>query len=155
MTLNIKQQSTKVSTTGQITLEDLTQIRASGFLTIIINRPDAEAGSLHVQSETVRRAAADHGMTVVYLPVIPNAISDEQVEAFAEAVAASPGPVLAYCASGNRASTLLARSALEKTLDIRQPMLSPTLAAQRGEGVADPKVRHLPEALHNGYFPKE
>ena len=112
MTLNIKQQSTKVSTTGQITLEDLTQIRASGFLTIIINRPDAEAGGLHAQSESLRRAAADHGMTVVYLPVVPNEISDEQVKAFAEAVTASPGPVLAYCASGKRASTLVARSAL-------------------------------------------
>ncbi|MES2152802.1 MAG: sulfur transferase domain-containing protein [Pseudomonadota bacterium] len=117
MTLNIKRQSTKVSTTGQITLEDLTRIRASGFLTIIINRPDAEAGSLHVQSETVSRAAADHGMTVVNLPVIPNAIPDEQAKAFAEAVAASSGPVLAYRASGNRASTLVELSALEKTLD--------------------------------------
>jgi sulfide:quinone oxidoreductase len=169
MTLNIKQQSTKVSTTGQITLDDLAQIRASGFLTIIINRPDAEAAGLHVQSACVRRAAAEHGMTVVYLPVIPNAISDGQVKAFAEAVATASGPVLAYCATGNRAATLAARSALEKPPDMREPNLSPKLAALRTDGVVnttrggkrisdsivDPTVGHLLEGLYTIYSIKE
>jgi uncharacterized protein (TIGR01244 family) len=96
MTLNIKQQSANVSTTGQIALQDIPQIKAMGFRSIIINRPDGEAGGLHPQSETVRRVAGESGLAVVYLPVIPNAISNEQVKAFAEAVAASQGPVLAW-----------------------------------------------------------
>lgn len=111
MTLNIKQQSVKVSTTGQIALEDLAQIQASGFRTLIINRPDEESGGIHPQSEHVRQAAARLGMAVVYLPVVPNAISDEQVQCFAAAVKSAPGTVLAYCASGNRSASLVARSA--------------------------------------------
>jgi len=60
-------------------------------------------------------------------------------------------------------------SELEKTLDIRQPMLSQKLAALRADGVVktrregnrifysvvDPKVMHLLKVLYNVYFLKE
>jgi sulfide:quinone oxidoreductase len=155
MTLNIKQQSAKVSTTGQIALEDLAQIHASGFRTIVINRPDAEAGGLHPQSESVRRAAANYGLTVVYLPVIPTAISDEQVKAFGNEVASSPGPVLAYCASGNRSSSLFARSGLagaERNAPQANPVMTSHIfdvviigAGAAGVGVASSLLRRRPE----------
>ena len=155
MTLTIKQQSAMVSTTGQIAPEDMTQIRASGFRTIIINRPDAEAGGLHAQSESVRRAAADNGLTAVYLPVIPGAISDEQAAAFAAAVAASPGPVLAYCASGNRSASLVARSGLagvERNTPAAPPVVAGPIfdvviigAGAAGVGVASSLLRRRPQ----------
>lgn len=155
MTLNLKQQSVNVSTTGQIAPEDIAQLQAMGFRSIVINRPDDEAGGLHPQSESVRRAAAERGLAVVYLPVIPNAISEEQVKAFADAVAASPGPVLAYCASGNRSSSLFARSGLGASASTKgssTPVLETRIfdvviigAGAAGIGVASSLLRRRPE----------
>ncbi len=111
MTLNIKHHSDELSTTGQITVEDIPRIKALGFRSIIINRPDEEAGGLHLTSEEVARAGAQIGLAVEYLPVIPNQITDAQVAAFGNLLEKLPSPALAYCATGNRASSLCQRSA--------------------------------------------
>jgi uncharacterized protein (TIGR01244 family) len=91
----------------QIAPEDLPAIRAAGFTTVIDNRPDGEIpGELH--TDTMRKAAEAAGLAFIANPVIGGALTMENVTAQAAAIEAATGPVLAYCASGNRSSVVWA-----------------------------------------------
>lgn len=91
----------------QITPADLPAIKAAGYVTVIDNRPDGEiAPDLH--TDEMRRAAEGLGLVFVANPVIGGALTMANVTAQAAAIAGSAGPVLAYCASGNRSSVVWA-----------------------------------------------
>lgn len=91
----------------QITPEDLPAIKAAGDVTVIDNRPDHEIPApLH--TDAMRAAVEAAGMAFVANPVIGGAITEQNVAAQRAAIAASTGPVFAYCASGNRSSVVWA-----------------------------------------------
>src|SRR5690606_738415 len=98
--------------TGQITPQDLPEVAALGFGTVINNRPDGEAGD-QPSSEEVGQAARAAGLRYVHLPVVSSAITPEHAKAMREALTSANGPVLAFCRSGARSSKLyeLAQSA--------------------------------------------
>lgn len=107
--LDIRRLTDTYAVAPQIAPEDLPAIRAAGFTTVIDNRPDGEIpGELHTQA--MRAAAEAAGLAFVANPVIGGALTMENVTAQAAAIAAAPGPVLAYCASGNRSSVVWALS---------------------------------------------
>ncbi|HSG37936.1 MAG TPA: TIGR01244 family sulfur transferase [Paracoccaceae bacterium] len=87
----------------QIDPADIPEIKAAGFTTVICNRPDAEV-PMELQSAVVRIAAEAAGLTFVDIPVSHQTLNLGMVEAQFAAIEASAGPVLAYCASGNRSS---------------------------------------------------
>ncbi len=91
----------------QIDPGDFPAIRAAGYVTVIDNRPDAEIPPSH-HAAAMRKAAEAAGLAFVVNPVIGGMLTMDNVTAQAEAMAASPGPVLAYCASGNRSSIVWA-----------------------------------------------
>lgn len=91
----------------QIDLADLPAIKAAGFTTVINNRPDGEIPP-HLHGTQMKAAAAALGLTFVINPVISGAMTADNITAQAAAVAASEGPVFAYCASGNRSSVVWA-----------------------------------------------
>ncbi|MBD3764231.1 MAG: TIGR01244 family phosphatase [Rhodobacterales bacterium] len=91
----------------QIAPEDLPAIRAAGYTTVIDNRPDAEIPA-DWQAAAMRAAAEAAGLTFVENPVIGGMLTEANVEAQARAIAEATGPVLAYCASGNRSSVVWA-----------------------------------------------
>lgn len=93
----------------QIDLADLPAIKAAGYVTVIDNRPDAEIPA-HLHAAAMRAAAEALGLTFVENPVIGGALTMQNVTAQGAAIAASAGPVLAYCASGNRSSIVWALS---------------------------------------------
>jgi uncharacterized protein (TIGR01244 family) len=93
----------------QIEPGDLGAIKAAGYVTVIDNRPDGEIPP-HLHAAEMRRAAESLGLTFVANPVIGGALTMDNVTAQAAAMAASPGPVFAYCASGNRSSVVWALS---------------------------------------------
>jgi sulfide:quinone oxidoreductase len=82
---------------------------AREFRTIVNARPDAEESGQPSSAE-IEQAARRLGLEYVHIPVVPGQITDEQVAAFAEALDAKPGPVLAFCKSGTRAASLWALS---------------------------------------------
>ncbi len=91
----------------QIDPADLAAIKAAGYVTIIDNRPDGEIPpGLHAPA--MRAAAEALGLTFVANPVIGGQLTMDNVTAQRAAIAASAGPVLAYCASGNRSSVVWA-----------------------------------------------
>jgi uncharacterized protein (TIGR01244 family) len=93
----------------QIEPGDLPAIKAAGYVTIVDNRPDGEIPP-HLHTAEMRKAAEALGLTFVVNPVIGGAMTMENVTAQGAAIAASPGPVFAYCASGNRSSVVWALS---------------------------------------------
>jgi len=93
----------------QIAAEDAQTLAEAGFRTVICNRPDGEVPG-EFQAEAIRAAVEAAGITFVLNPVIGGAITPENVSAQGAAIAEQPGPVLAYCASGNRSSIVWAMS---------------------------------------------
>lgn len=91
----------------QIDPADLPAIKAAGYTTIIDNRPDGEIPPSH-QTDEMRAAAEALGLEFVANPVIGGALTMDNVTAQSEAIAAAKGPILAYCASGNRSSIVWA-----------------------------------------------
>lgn len=105
--LDIRRLNDTYAVAPQIAPEDLPAIAAAGFSTVIDNRPDGEIpGDLH--TDRMRAAAEAAGLAFVANPVIGGALTMENVSAQGAAMAASAGPVLAYCASGNRSSVVWA-----------------------------------------------
>ena len=97
--------SDRLAAAPQVKPEDLREIAASGFVGIINNRPDAEApdqpSSLELEAEA-RRV----GLAYWHVPVVPGAMTDKDVRAFASALGEADGPVLAFCRTGNRSAGL-------------------------------------------------
>ena len=93
----------------QIDPSDLAAIKAAGYVAIINNRPDAEIPS-DLHNDIMQRAAKDAGLAFFANPVIGGMMTMENVTEQAAAITASSGPVLAYCASGNRSSVVWALS---------------------------------------------
>lgn len=89
----------------QIDPSDLPALKAAGYVTIIDNRPDGEIPP-HLHAAEMRAAAEALGLTFVENPVIGGAMTDRNIELQGAAIAASAGPVFAYCASGNRSSVV-------------------------------------------------
>ena len=91
----------------QITPSDLTAIQAAGFATVIDNRPDGEIpDDLHAAQ--MRDAAEALGLTFVINPLIPGEFTEANAVVQLRACVEARGPVLAYCASGNRCSIIWA-----------------------------------------------
>lgn len=93
----------------QIEPGDLAAIKAAGYVTVIDNRPDGEIPP-HLHTAEMRKAAEALGLTFIANPVIGGALTMENVTAQGAAIAGAAGPVLAYCASGNRSSIVWALS---------------------------------------------
>lgn len=91
----------------QIEPADLAAVKAAGFTTVINNRPDGEIPP-HLHSAPMQAAAEALGLTFIANPVISGGLSMANVAAQSRAIAAAPGPVFAYCASGNRCSVVWA-----------------------------------------------
>ena len=103
----------QLSVTAQLAVADLAQAAAQGFRGIINNRPDGEAPD-QPRSDELAAAAARHGLAYRYIPVVPGQLQEAQVDAFAEALGELPGPLLAFCRTGTRSTTLWALQAARR-----------------------------------------
>lgn len=92
--------------TTQIAVEDIPQIAALGFKTIVNNRPDGEGGASQPTSAQLQTEAEKHGMTYIYIPVVPGGITAEHIDLLKQCLETAPKPVLGFCKSGLRASSL-------------------------------------------------
>lgn len=99
----------KIAVSGQISVDDVAAVAAAGYKSIICNRPDGEGGENQPDSTELENAAKAAGLQFAYLPVEIGQISDEKCTAFHQLMETLPGPVLAFCNSGNRARALYSR----------------------------------------------
>jgi uncharacterized protein (TIGR01244 family) len=96
-----------ISVAPQIRPEDVAGIAAAGFTAIVNNRPDAEEAD-QPDAAAIEAAAKAAGLSYTAIPVSPGGLGPAQVEAMAALLAATGGPVLAFCRSGTRSCNLWA-----------------------------------------------
>jgi uncharacterized protein (TIGR01244 family) len=107
--MDIRNLTSAYSVSPQIDLTDLAALKAGGYYMVIDNRPDAEIPP-HLHIAQMRGAAEALGLIFISNPVVSGAITLQNITAQADAIAATKGPILAYCASGNRSSIVWALS---------------------------------------------
>lgn len=94
------------SVSGQISPDDIRDIAAEGFSTVICNRPDGEGGPDQPSFADVARVAEKAGIKAFYVPVIAGSLTQDDVDAMAKALDEAEGDVLAYCRSGARSTNI-------------------------------------------------
>ena len=92
-----------ITVSGQIAPGDFAALAARGVRMVIANRPDDEDPG-QLSAAEAGRLAAEHGMAFRHVPISLPALSPADIARFSEAMAASDGPVHAYCRSGMRSA---------------------------------------------------
>lgn len=103
--MRIKRLNGMFTIANQMEIEKVKKVADRGYKTIICNRPDGEAED---QPSFVEITALAHqfGLETVYIPIDLSGAKPSDHEAFAKAIETMPKPILAYCRSGTRSSTL-------------------------------------------------
>ena len=107
--MDLKKLTDDLAVSPQILITDVAGLAAAGVRSIIVNRPDGEAGDQPTFAE-IKAATAAAGIEARYIPVEMGKVSDADVLAFGRATGELPKPVLGYCRSGTRSVTLWALS---------------------------------------------
>lgn len=117
--MEIKRIDERISVSPQIDVEDVARLKAAGFVAIINNRPDGEDPT-QPPGAAVANAAAAAGLRYFAIPLGRDGVRDELIEATRQALDSVDGPVLAYCRSGTRSTTLwaLSQAGREATEDV-------------------------------------
>ncbi len=109
--------SEQLSVAAQIDANDIAWLAGQGFRSLINNRPDGEADG-QPSTASLAAVAQQHGLAYRYIPVVSGQLLQAQVDAFAAALRELPTPVLAFCRSGARSSSLWALQAAGSADDI-------------------------------------
>jgi sulfide:quinone oxidoreductase len=107
--MELKTLTPELAVAAQIHAPDLQEIANAGFRTIICNRPDGEGNDQPVFAE-LEASARGLGIVLHYLPAESGKVTDEQGRQFGALMDASPKPVLAFCRTGMRSTTMWALS---------------------------------------------
>jgi sulfide:quinone oxidoreductase len=95
------------SVSGQVSIEDVAQLKADGIKTLVCNRPDHEdMGQPEV--DIIKQAAEKEGLAFYFMPVVSGQISQSQGEQFSRIMNEAPKPIHAFCRSGTRSTILWA-----------------------------------------------
>jgi sulfide:quinone oxidoreductase len=107
--MDIKKLTSNLSISPQVLMSEIQAIAQAGFKAIICNRPDGE-GPDQPSFKEIEQAANQYGLQAKYLPAESGKVRDEEGQAFGQLLNTLPGPVLAYCRTGMRSTTLWALS---------------------------------------------
>jgi len=91
----------------QLAGEDFQAAAERGFKVVINNRPDGEEPG-QLSSDEAASLASGAGLAYVAAPMSPGNLPAESLEAMRQAIQSADGPVLAYCRSGARSTTMWA-----------------------------------------------
>lgn len=90
---------------GQLKPTDMAEIAKAGYAAVICMRPDGE-GWGQPKFDAIAAAAKASNVAVHYLPVSPGSVPMEQAGRLNALLKETTGPILAFCASGARATGL-------------------------------------------------
>ena len=107
--MDIKALTTNLSISPQILVNEMEAVAQAGFKAIICNRPDGE-GPDQPSFKEIEAAAQHHGLQARYLPAETGKVSDQDGHTFGQLLQSLPGPILAYCRTGMRSTTMWALS---------------------------------------------
>ncbi len=100
MRLNPRTITSAYAVHGQLQPEDMSEVCALGYSSIINNRPDGEEPG-QPESLVLAKAANAVGLQYVHIPVT-GPVTDLQRDAMRQALASLTPPVLGFCRSGAR-----------------------------------------------------
>lgn len=100
--MSIRKITDQFHVTGQLTPEQMADMARLGYKTVICMRPDHEGGPVQPIFAEIADAAAGCGLSAHHLPVVPGRMTPSQVAELRALLDSRPGPVLAFCASGQR-----------------------------------------------------
>lgn len=124
--------------TDAVTPADLDEVARRGFRSVICNRRPGEAED-HPDDRALRARAAELGLEWRCIPVTPGEYAKADIDAFGQALAGLPTPILAFCKTGKRAVHLWAHArSQEESCDI--PAL---LAAAHAAGHDPQPIRDM------------
>lgn len=106
MSLDIQSITDVFAVSAQLSSADMQAVADAGFKSVIINRPDSELTSSQTNSDQMLKAAEQAGLEACYMPVVASDITSENIQEFKLRCANLPTPILAYCRSGQRCTTL-------------------------------------------------
>lgn len=99
---------------SQLEQTDIATLAKEGIKSLISNRPDNEDPG-QPSFAAIAADAQRHGMVARHIPVIAGtAPTSEQITAFAQALAELPTPIMAFCRSGTRSTTIWALASAGK-----------------------------------------
>ncbi len=102
---------TGIAAAPQLVEADFADLAARGFRSVVNIRPDGEAAG-QLPNAQAARVAERHGLTFRHMPVMGfNATDDEVVHGFARLMDELPAPILFYCGSATRCTTLWTQAA--------------------------------------------
>lgn len=107
--MDIKPLDHRLSVTAQPSLEDINTLAKEGYRTIISARPRGESED-QPDMQALKEKAESLGMVWLEIPVKPGEYSQQDIDAFHEALQSSPHPVVGFCRTGKRVSHLWAYS---------------------------------------------
>lgn len=93
---------------GQIKADDFAAIAAAGIKTIINNRPDDEV-MFQPKASELEALAKEHDINFHNIQ-FSQSLDPAQVQEFAELLETASGPILAFCRTGTRSTTIWALS---------------------------------------------
>lgn len=106
---DIREIDGEYSVSGQITVDDLDRIKALGFKSIVCHRPDDEEPGQTPFAEIAARAA-ELGIETAHVPVGKMGVDGDAVTGMVDALDELPRPMLGYCRSGARSTTVYQKS---------------------------------------------
>jgi uncharacterized protein (TIGR01244 family) len=92
----------KTLVSGQISPDDVAELRRHGVTMIVNNRPDGEDAGQPTSRE-IEAAAKAAGIDYRFVPIV-RGMGPSDIEAIREALAACEGKALLYCRTGNRSA---------------------------------------------------
>lgn len=101
-----------IAVAPQIQPEHMAALAREGFKSVINNRLPQEPGQ--PPQEALRQAAESAGLRYEWQPVHPAMIAAPDVRQFAHLLDELPRPILAFCRSGTRCTTLFHAAARER-----------------------------------------
>lgn len=93
------------SVAEQLLPDDVDEMAAAGYKTIICNRPDGESFDQPIRAE-IQAVAEEHEIDFRYIPVVSGQLNLEDIAKFSEALDEAERPLLAYCRTGTRSIQL-------------------------------------------------
>lgn len=111
--MDIRVITPEFSAAPQIDVADVPAIAEAGYKTLICNRPDGEAADQCACGD-VAQAAKAAGLAFHVVP-FAGAITPDTLAAFDTVMDTAETPILAYCRSGTRSTTIWALSMARST----------------------------------------
>ncbi|GGO60860.1 TIGR01244 family protein [Roseovarius pacificus] len=103
--MDIRRITEDYAVSPQISPDDIPEIKAAGFRSIMCNRPDGEDYG-QPEFDAVAEAARAEGIEVRCVPIVSGMVTPQAAQDFAAALEDMPKPMLAYCRSGTRCTML-------------------------------------------------